>query len=49
MFAMFFALFTNILLVLLDKSENILGIIEKNKMFYNISWGRKKSENKKIP
>ena len=30
MFAMFFALFTNTILVLLDKSENILEIIEKN-------------------
>ena len=35
MFAMFFALFTNIILVLLDKSENILEIIEKNKYNYN--------------
>lgn len=35
MIAMFFVLFTNILLVLLDKSENILEIIKKNK--YNLN------------
>ena len=32
---MTFALFTNILLVLLDKGDNILEIIEKNK--YNLN------------